>query len=113
PVGLAMPMSEDHKYLRLSMLPELLNTLTYNRARYQTDMAYYELGSVFISDEKELSKQPDEMLRLSGALTGTWIDHKWQKERKMVDFYVVKGIVEGLFDFLNIPVAFSQARLDH
>src|SRR5699024_12563892 len=33
PVSLAMPMSEDHQYLRLSHLPELLNRLTHNVAR--------------------------------------------------------------------------------
>src|SRR5699024_6690269 len=33
PVSLAMPLSEDHQYLRLSILPELVNRLSYNRAR--------------------------------------------------------------------------------
>src|SRR5699024_10688343 len=42
PVELAMPMSEDHKYLRLSILPELLKTLSYNRARNEVNFGYYE-----------------------------------------------------------------------
>ncbi|MBP1968845.1 phenylalanyl-tRNA synthetase beta chain [Virgibacillus natechei] len=111
PVELAMPMSEDHKYLRLSILPELLSTLAYNQARNQIDLSYYELGSIFISNEKEVTEQPDEHLRLAGALTGKWLEHQWQQEKKEVDFYVVKGIVEGLFDYLNIPVTFEQAKL--
>ncbi|GAB3064915.1 phenylalanine--tRNA ligase subunit beta [Virgibacillus ainsalahensis] len=111
PVTLAMPMSEDHKFLRLSILPELLATLTYNQARNLTDLAYYELGKVFLSDEKLLTKQPDEQLRLSGALTGKWIEHPWQLEKKEIDFYVVKGIIEGLFDYLQIPITFEQAKL--
>ncbi len=109
PVELAMPMSEDHQYLRLSLLPELLNRLTYNVARKQANIALYEVGSVFLSDEEKITKQPKEQLRLAGAITGTWVDHKWQQEVKQVDFYVVKGIVEGLFRYLNIDVTFEQA----
>lgn len=112
PVELAMPMSEDHKYLRLSVLPELLKTLSYNRARKEADMGYYEIGSVFLSDEEVITKQPLETPRLSGALTGTWLANKWQQDKKEVDFYVVKGIVEGLFNYLEIPVSFIQSKLE-
>src|SRR5690625_4761114 len=109
PVELAMPMSEDHQYLRLSLLPELLNRLTYNVARKQANIALYEVGSVFLSEEEKITKQPKEQLRLAGAITGTWVDHKWQQEVKSVDFYVVKGIVEWLFRYLNMDVTFEQA----
>ncbi|AIF43255.1 phenylalanine--tRNA ligase subunit beta [Virgibacillus sp. SK37] len=111
-VQLAMPMSEDHKYLRLSLLPELVSILAYNQARNQNDLAYYELGKIFISDEESLTKQPDERLRLSGAITGKWMEHPWQQEKKEVDFYVVKGIMEGLFNYLKLPIVFEAARLD-
>src|SRR5699024_1105338 len=111
PVKLSMPLSEDHQYLRLSILPELLRSLSYNRARAQTDLAYYEIGSVFLSKEQVLTKQPDEQLRLAGALTGQWMNHEWQQEIKQVDFYVVKGILEGLFEYLKIPITFKQATL--
>src|SRR5699024_1403413 len=42
PVKLAMPMSEDHQFLRLSILPELLRTLAYNNARGQRNTGLYE-----------------------------------------------------------------------
>lgn len=111
PVALAKPMSEDHKYLRLSMLPDLIHTLTYNLARNQSNVAYYEIGSIFISHEEKVTKQPQEILRASGAITGNWVEHKWQAEVKPVDFYVVKGIVEGLFELLKLPVTFEQVKI--
>ncbi|HLS06793.1 MAG TPA: phenylalanine--tRNA ligase subunit beta [Bacillota bacterium] len=111
PVKLSMPLSEDHEYLRLSLLPELLKTLSYNRARSQMNLGYYEMGSVFLSTEKQIKTQPDEQLRLAGVVTGEWLTHEWQKETKPVDFYVVKGIVEGLFNFLNIEVTYEQSAL--
>src|SRR5699024_11349732 len=95
PFSLAMPMSEDHQYLRLSMLSELLNRLSYNVARKQADVALYELGSVFLTEEAKVTKQPKEQSRLAGAITGTWVNHPWQQEVKQVDFYVLKGILEG------------------
>ncbi|WP_047985041.1 phenylalanine--tRNA ligase subunit beta [Ornithinibacillus californiensis] len=111
PISLAMPMSEEHKYLRLSVLPELLKTVSYNLARNQSNISLYEIGSIFITDEKELTKQPDEQLRLSGVLTGKWLEHLWQQESKKVDFYVVKGIVEGLFEHLELPLTVKQTKL--
>ncbi|WP_047981647.1 phenylalanine--tRNA ligase subunit beta [Ornithinibacillus contaminans] len=111
PISLAMPMSEEHKYLRLSILPELLKTISYNIARNQVNLAYYELGSIFVTDEKVVTKQPDEQLRLAGVLTGKWLEHLWQQESKKVDFYVVKGIVEGLFEHLELNFTVEQAQL--
>lgn len=111
PISLSMPMSEDHKYLRLSILPELLKTVSYNLARNQANIAYYEIGSIYVTDEEKITKQPDEQLRLSGALTGNWLEHQWQQENKKVDFYVVKGIVEGLFDHLELPLSVAQTQL--
>lgn len=112
PVSLAMPMSEDHQYLRLSILPELLNRLSYNVARKQANIALYELGYVFLSEETEVTKQPKEQNRLAGAITGTWVNHPWQQEVKQVDFYVLKGILEGLFNYLNIEVSYKQTQLE-
>lgn len=109
PVPLAMPLSEDHQYLRLSQLPELLNRLTHNAARKQTDLALYEAGSIFLNKEKDIQSQPEEQGRLTGALTGLWINHKWQNEKKPIDFYLVKGIIEGLANYLAIEIEFKQA----
>ncbi|WP_186576208.1 phenylalanine--tRNA ligase subunit beta [Aquibacillus kalidii] len=112
PVSLSMPMSEEHSTLRLSILPELLSSVAYNVARKQADLGYYEVGTVFISDEEQVTKQPKEKLRASGAITGDWLVHPWQQEKKQVDFYVVKGIVEALFDTLNLSVIYKQAKVD-
>ncbi|QHS22963.1 phenylalanine--tRNA ligase subunit beta [Virgibacillus sp. MSP4-1] len=104
-VKLAMPMSEAHSHLRLSILPELLASLQYNLARRQQDVALYELGAIYVNTEDNLSKQPNEQLRLSAAITGTWVNQQWQKEIKEVDFFVLKGVAEGLLDTLQIQTA--------
>ncbi|UOQ86240.1 phenylalanine--tRNA ligase subunit beta [Gracilibacillus salinarum] len=112
PVSLSMPMSEEHSTLRLSILPEMLASVSYNVARKQSNVAYYELGSIFLSKEEQVTTQPKEKLRLAGALTGEWTLQPWQQEKKTVDFFVVKGILEALFASLNTDVTFTQAKLE-
>ncbi|MRH42914.1 phenylalanine--tRNA ligase subunit beta [Aquibacillus halophilus] len=112
PVALAMPMSEEHSTLRLSILPEMLDSLAYNIARKQPNLGYYEVGTVFVSEQKIVTEQPEEKLRATGAVTGEWISHPWQQEKRVVDFFLVKGIVEGLFRKLNLSVEYKQVKID-
>lgn len=112
PVQLSMPMSEEHSTLRLSMLPEMLSSLSYNIARKQVNLGYYEVGSVFLSKEQNVTKQPEEKIRATIAITGEWLTHPWQQEKKSVDFYLVKGILEGLLDRLNLVATFEETVIE-
>lgn len=107
---LALPMSEERSVLRLSLLPHLLDALKYNLARQIDQVSLYEIGSVFLKQGKDL--QPLEKERLSAAVTGLWHSHSWQAEKKPVDFYVVKGIVDGLVDLLGLTknIQYKQAN---
>ncbi len=112
PVALSWPMSEAHHYLRQSLIPHLLKSLSYNLARKEQNVAMYELGSVFLTHEESISEQPNEHERLAGAVTGMWVDHKWQQSFVRADFYVVKGIVEGLFNYLGIDCQLFPTKLN-
>ncbi|WP_338788959.1 phenylalanine--tRNA ligase subunit beta [Metabacillus sp. FJAT-53654] len=107
---LALPMSEERSVLRLSLLPHLLDALKYNLARQIDQVSLYEIGSIFLTQGKDL--QPLEKERLSAAVTGLWHSHSWQAEKKPVDFYVVKGIVDGLVDLLGLTkhIQYKQAN---
>lgn len=107
---LALPMSEERSVLRLSLLPHLLDALRYNLARQIDQVELYEIGSVFLSEGKNV--QPLEKERLSGAVTGLWHSHSWQAEKKPVDFYVAKGIIDGLVDLLGLTdqIQYKQAK---
>lgn len=111
-VKLAMPMTEDHKYLRLSLLPEILRAVTYNKARSNENIGLFELGSVFITQEEVLTEQPHEQLRLSGAISGVWEESRWQGAVKKADFYVAKGIVEELFHYLGLTPKFVAGEVN-
>ncbi|PLR81512.1 phenylalanine--tRNA ligase subunit beta [Bacillus canaveralius] len=112
PIRLAMPMSEERSILRLSIVPQLLEVLKHNVARQLDSVAVYETGSVFLARAGQ--ELPEEREHLAAAITGLWQSHPWQGEKKPVDFYVIKGILEGLFARLSLEnqVEFRQASLD-
>ena len=111
-VRLSRPMTEEHSTLRQSLLPEMLHVLSYNVARKQQNLGYYEIGKIFIGKEDKVTSQPEEKLRLSGAITGKWLTHEWQQETKAADFYVLKGILDELFARLNITATYKQAVIN-
>jgi phenylalanyl-tRNA synthetase beta chain len=112
PIRLSMPMSEERSTLRLSLIPHLLDVVSYNVNRQLENLSYYEIGSVFLSDEENITSLPEEKERLAGAVTGVWQLHPWQTEKKVVDFFVAKGILEGLFAKLDLldRITFVQAK---
>ncbi|AZU63562.1 phenylalanine--tRNA ligase subunit beta [Neobacillus mesonae] len=111
-IHLAMPMSEDRSVLRLSLLPQLLEVMKYNSARQNDSLAVYETGNVFLANGADAL--PEEREHLAAAITGLWTNHSWQGEKKPVDFFVLKGILEGLFAKLGLTdkVEYVQAQVD-
>lgn len=110
PVNLALPMSEERSQLRLSLVPQLLEAISYNLARKNDSVALYEVGSIFLpTAEGEL---PKEEQHLAGVMTGLALHHAWQGEKKVVDFFVVKGVLEGLFDVLGVTnhITYTPAK---
>ncbi|MDN3438243.1 phenylalanine--tRNA ligase subunit beta [Planococcus sp. APC 3900] len=106
---LLMPMSEERSILRQSLLPHLLESVTYNTARRMDSVALYETGSVFLKGDDELLNEQEH---LAVAMTGLWLDNSWQGEKKPVDFFVLKGIVESLADKLGVQLTFERGQMD-
>jgi len=103
PVALAMPMSEERSVLRTSLVPHLLDVIAYNRNRNLDDVAVFEIGKVFVTDEERLTTLPQEKLMLAIAWTGSRSPLHWDGKGEKVDFYDVKGVFEKLTSYLGIP----------
>ncbi|RXT04743.1 phenylalanine--tRNA ligase subunit beta [Ammoniphilus sp. CFH 90114] len=110
-IPLSMPMSEERSHLRVNLLPHMLETASYNRNRQNLDVAIFEMGRVFISEEERLTVLPEEKLGLAGLLTGNWTGDHWNSSAEKADFYLVKGVVELVLDNLGIQqVSYRQAE---
>lgn len=109
---LLMPMSEERSTLRQSVLPHLIESLVYNTSRQADTVALYEIGSVFLGQTTE--GLPLEREHVAVAMTGKWVENAWQGEHKQVDFFVLKGILEALFEKLNVAarITYVAAKVD-
>lgn len=93
-VKLLMPMSIDKNVLTHTPINGILDSVKYNLARKNKDIMVFELGKKYEEDkETEL---------LCGALTGDLSSTLWQGNKEVVDFYLVKGILETLFNKLGL-----------
>lgn len=87
------PMSVDKSVIRTSLLPSLVNVYNYNKARKVSDVMIYEISKTYDASYQEDSK-------VAGLLCGNYLTSSWSNSVK-VDFYVVKGIVENLLDYMG------------
>ena len=79
--------------MRTSLLPGLLETLASNYRRQWRRIRVFEMGNVFHGAHKRQS----QVCRLAGAMTGDVATQQWDTSDRNVDFYDIKGHVEGLF----------------
>jgi len=91
-VALVNPISADMSVMRTSLWTGLLQALKYNQNRQQDRVRLFEQGVSF-------TKQGDEVIEkrlLSGVITGNLMPEQWGINSRKVDFYDLKGDVEGL-----------------
>lgn len=99
-VDLVVPLSEDHRFMRTSLLPSILETLSFNYNRGHRDLSLFELGRTYVfQDDEELPVQ-DQHLAL--ALMGRRDEESWYSQGREVDFYDLKGLVELVFEELGL-----------
>ena len=103
-VVLPNPMSIDKSIVRTTLIPSLMNVYEYNKARGVKDINIYEIARTY-------DKKYDELTKIAGLMSGSYITNSWKKDLT-VDFYVVKGIVENLLDFMGYNNRYSFVRSD-
>ncbi len=106
PVRLSVPMSEERAVMRTGLIHSLLEVLKYNLARNIDDVLIFEISNVYSYDQNNTN----ETYLLSGACTGKVSETKWQKKVEYVDFFYVKGVLESVFEKLDIisEISFVQ-----
>jgi phenylalanyl-tRNA synthetase beta chain len=94
---LANPLSEDHKVLRASLVwPGLLTVMRTNLRQSRADLRLFEIGRVFERDGGP------ERGRVAILLTGAGAPLHHSERPRTVDFFDLKGVLEGLASRLGI-----------
>lgn len=103
PIYLLHPMSEERKVLRRSLVSSLIDVVKYNNARKLDNLAIYEIGKHYYYEGEKTC----EGWSVAGAIEGVQSTNLWCSQSNKVDFYYVKGILELLFNRLNINVTYK------
>ena len=89
------PMSTDKSIIRTTLIPSLLNVYDYNKARKVNDVMLYEISKTY-------DKNYTEDTKVCILMKGNYIINNWQSTIIKSDYYLLKGIVENLLDYLGL-----------
>ncbi len=110
-IELLMPLTEDRKILRKALVPSLLNVMKYNFSRKNKDVNIFEIGKVYYKTEGEIeASNKYEKTVLAGALANEFSSTLWKGQKEIVDFYLVKGLLEQLATSLNTKFDFVKCE---
>ena len=101
-ITLPNPMSIDKSVIRTSLIPSLLNTYNYNKARKVEDINIYEIAKTYDKSYNEESK-------IAFLMKGNYLTNPWKGSIK-VDFYLMKGIAESILDYLGFKNRYSFVK---
>ena len=107
---LMWPMTVDRSVLRQNMVAGILDTVAYNVARKNKDLALYEIGKVFEQTGNPQEELPTEINSFAFGLTGLVTEKDFQTPAVPVDFFYAKGILEALFDRLGLKVEYTATQ---
>lgn len=99
-VILPNPMSVDKSVVRTSILPSLINVFDYNKARKVSDILIYEIAKTYDINYNETTKA-------AILMSGNYLTNGVLGINVKVDFFVLKGIVENLLDYLGFKNRYS------
>ena len=103
-IKLLDPITEDRNTLRYSVIPSMVKTYEYNKARDIKDVAIFEIGKGFYKKGEVYG----EDTKLCALMTGDY--YLGLGQEKQFDFYVVKGIAEEILNYLGYENRYSFVK---
>ncbi len=100
-VMLLDPMSEDRNTLRYSLIISLFKIYEYNVAHGNKDISIFEIGKGFFKKEGNYGEE----LKLCSIMSGEF--YTGINQKREVDFYIAKGIVEELLNSMGYENRYS------
>lgn len=106
-IELNNPMSEEKNVLRYSMLDSLLKVVEYNLARnikniniFEVASSYYKKNNIYI-----------EKTKLASIMYGSYLNDLYNNQEISVNFYIIKGIIEDLLNYLGLENRYKFNKL--
>ncbi len=99
------PLTEERNTLRYSLIPSMVKTYEYNKARNIKDVSIFEIGKGFYKKGEEYG----ENQKLCALMTGEY--YLGLGNKQVVDFYIIKGIAEEILDYLGYGNRYSFVHM--
>ena len=93
-ITLPLPMSTDKSVIRTSLISSLLKVYEYNHDHKVNDVNIYEIAKTYDASYNEESK-------VCMLMSGNYLTNQWHGVNVKVDFYLIKGIVQNILDYLG------------
>lgn len=107
-IKLNRPMLKEKSYLRQSILSSLVDVANYNMKNKNNNILLYEIANTYSYDEEYIEDQ-----KLSFVMGGNYLDNTWNENKYAIDFYLLKGMVENILDFLGLNGRYSLKLADN
>ena len=104
-VILPKPMSVDKSVIRTSLIPSLLKVYEYNHDHKVMDVNIYEIAKTYDDSYNEESK-------VCMLMSGKYLFNQWHGINIKVDFYVIKGIVQNILDYLGFKNRYTFEKAE-
>ncbi|MCA9998975.1 MAG: phenylalanine--tRNA ligase subunit beta, partial [Anaerolineales bacterium] len=106
-ITLANPITVDRVAMRHSLLASVLEVAAANQ-RHSDRIGIFEIGQIYLAGEEGVL--PNELTRLALVLTGSRDYPHWQAaEAGALDFFDLKGVIEGLLGDLHVTGVMIEA----
>ncbi|MBD3637715.1 MAG: phenylalanine--tRNA ligase subunit beta [Crocinitomicaceae bacterium] len=100
-VKILNPLSEELDVMRQTLLFGGLKSIEYNQNRQHPNVKFFEFGSDYRFNTDHEERYP-ERKKLNLWVSGLKKEENWTSDGKQVDFFYLKGIVEGILYKLGI-----------
>ncbi len=99
-IKLCNPLALEQSVMRTTLLPGLLETASRNISFRSLDLRLFEMRRIYLPAANE--EMPVEPVWSAGIFCGSREQDSWCNQPFPIDFYDIKGIIDNLFNLLNI-----------
>ncbi len=108
-IKLLKPMLKERSVIRQSLLNSLMEVVNYNLNKKNKDIYLYEIANTY----SEVDNEYVEDVKLAFILCGNYISNTWNSLNYQADFYLAKGMVENLLDYLGLNNRYTLRLSDN
>ena len=101
-IELLNPITDAFSVMRTTMIPSALQTASFNLRNHNDSVALFEVGRIFLPKALPLMEDAEERPVLTAVISGKREPLNWCAAKENVDFYDMKGLVEGLLAALQV-----------